>query len=79
METPIWTGEIRKCRYCRDGVFPHGHEPRSLPEDDEPAPKKKAAVKKSRKADTVAKITSGRRGRPMTAENWDLLRLCECV
>ena len=74
---PIWKGDIAHCTYCRDGVFPHGH----APDDEEPAPRasRKAttkAPKKSKATDTVAKITTGRRGRPMKTENWELLRVC---
>jgi hypothetical protein len=74
---PIWKGDLKHCRYCRDAIFPHGHAP---VDDSAPAPraskKPTKAPRKSKATDTVAKITSGRRGRPMKSENWELLRVC---
>lgn len=73
---PVWKGDIRHCDYCRNAIFPHAH----APQDEAKAPRapRKAAKtpKKSKATDTVAKITAGRRGRPMNPENWELLRVC---
>jgi hypothetical protein len=75
---PVWKGDPLHCDLCRNSVFPHSHADTA----DEPAPKarKKAAKprKDASKAQVVATITAGRRGRPMSPENWELLRLCTC-
>lgn len=69
---PIWKGDVLHCPYCRDAVFPHGHD------NSEPgsAPRPRRKPRSAPATPKTPKTPQGRRGRPYKPENADLLAVC---
>jgi hypothetical protein len=73
-EVPVWTGDINQCWYCTENWYPHEHQPEEKPAR---APRKGSkAPKREKTSNAVKKESTGRRGRPMSPENFALLAVC---
>lgn len=74
---PNWSGDPGNCPFCKNGEFPHSHNP----DDEAPAaePEQPAKPRKrAPKAQTADPTVPRRRGRPMSPENALLLKVCDC-
>lgn len=73
---PNYSGDPAKCTLCKEGIFPHTHEPDA--EWADTAPKVNKPVKRTKRATTTDPSIPKRRGRPMSPENALLLKVCDC-